>query len=196
MLTVPALIVLAPVMAVIALLVRLNLGNPIIYRQIRPGFHGNLFTFYKFRTMTNERDQKGNLLSSRERLTSFGRILRSMSLDELPELWNVLKGYMSLVGPRPLLIGYIELYTPEQSRRHLALPGLTGWTQVRGRNALTWEEKFALDTWYVYHQGLCLALRILALTFWQVLKRKGISPKDQTIMPRFTGTKTKPSLDD
>jgi sugar transferase EpsL len=195
-LTIAVLIVLTPLMAFIALLVRLNLGNPIIYRQIRPGIHGKLFTCYKFRTMTDERDVNGNLLSPQKRLTPFGRILRSTSLDELPELWNILKGDMSLVGPRPLLVEYLKLYTPEQSRRHLVLPGLTGWAQVRGRNILNWEEKFEFDTWYVDHQSLSLDMRILVLTLWRVIKCEGISPRDRTIMPRFTGTKTRPSHDD
>jgi len=190
MLTVPALFLLAPVMAVIAILVRIKIVSSVIYRQKRPGLNGKPFTFYKFRTMSDNLDVQGNLLPDEHRLTILGEFLRKTSLDELPELWNVIKGDISLVGPRPLLIEYLDRYTPEQTRRHEVRPGITGWAQVNGR------KKFVLDTWYVDHEGLCLALRILALTFLKVLKRKGVSPKDQMIMPRFTDTKTKPYLDD
>jgi sugar transferase EpsL len=186
-LTIPALILLSPVLALVAMLVRLTLGSPILFRQQRPGLHGQLFTIYKFRTMTDTRDAQGNLLPDAERMTRFGKFLRSTSLDELPELFNVLKGEMSLVGPRPLLIEYLERYTPEQARRHEVKPGITGWAQVKGRNAITWEEKFALDVWYVDHQSLWLDLRIIVLTVWKILKREGISQPGQATVEYFQG---------
>lgn len=184
-----ALIVLAPVLAVLALLVRAKLGAPVLFRQTRPGLHGKPFTLYKFRTMTDARDAQGNLLPDAERLTPFGRFLRSTSLDELPELWNVLKGDMSLVGPRPLLMQYLDRYTPEQARRHEVRPGITGWAQVNGRNALSWDEKFRLDVWYVDNMSLWLDLRIVALTVWKILKREGISQPGQATMEEFMGNK-------
>lgn len=159
-----------------------------LFRQMRPGLHGEPFTLYKFRTMTDARDADGNLLPDAQRLTRFGRFLRSTSLDELPELWNVLKGDMSLVGPRPLLMQYLERYTPEQKRRHEVRPGITGWAQVNGRNAITWEEKFALDVWYVDNQSLWLDLRILMLTVWKVLRREAISQAGNATMTEFMGT--------
>ena len=159
-----ALIILSPVLAFLALLVRARLGPPILFRQQRPGLYGRPFTLYKFRSMTDARDEQGNLLPDGERLTRFGKWLRSTSLDELPELFNVLKGHMSLVGPRPLLMEYLPLYTPEQARRHEVKPGITGWAQVNGRNAISWEEKFKLDVWYVDHVSFWLDLKILALT--------------------------------
>ena len=177
-----------PVLALIALGVRLGKGRPVLFRQVRPGRHGRPFTLCKFRTMTDARDTKGDLLPDAERLTSFGRFLRSTSLDELPELWNVLKGDMSIVGPRPLLMQYLDQYTPEQARRHEVRPGITGWAQVNGRNTLTWEEKFAHDVWYVDHASLALDLRILFLTFKQVLVRDGISASGEATMPEFIGT--------
>ena len=186
--TLPALLLLAPVLALIALLVRLKLGAPVLFRQQRPGLHGEPFTLYKFRTMTGTRDAEGNLLPDAERLTSFGRFLRSSSLDELPELFNVLKGEMRLVGPRPLRMEYLPLYTPEQARRHDVRPGITGWAQVNGRNLLTWEEKFEMDVWYVDNYSFLLDLRILLMTVEQVLKRKGISAEAHATMPRFQGT--------
>jgi sugar transferase EpsL len=186
--TVLALLCLAPVLALVALLVRLKLGAPLLFRQQRPGLHGKPFTLYKFRTMTDARDAQGRRLPDAERLTPFGRFLRSTSLDELPELFNVLKGEMSLVGPRPLLMRYLDRYTPEQARRHAVKPGITGWAQVNGRNALTWEEKFALDVWYVDHQSLWLDVKILAMTVWQVLKREGISQPGHATMEEFRGT--------
>jgi lipopolysaccharide/colanic/teichoic acid biosynthesis glycosyltransferase len=170
---VSGLALLAPLMGLIALLVRLRLGSPIVFRQQRPGLHGELFTIYKFRTMTDSRDERGNLLPDAERLTRLGRFLRSTSIDELPELFNVLKGEMSLVGPRPLLVRYLELYTPEQMRRHDVRPGITGWAQVNGRNAITWDQKFAMDLWYVDNLSLWTDLKIIALTPWSVLKREG-----------------------
>ncbi len=182
------LVVLAPVFALVAMLVRLLLGSPVLFRQQRPGKRRRPFTLVKFRTMTDERDARGKLLPDDKRLTAFGRFLRSASLDELPELWNVLKGDMSLVGPRPLLMQYLSRYTPEQMRRHEVKPGITGWAQVNGRNALSWEHKFALDLWYVERQSLALDLRILLLTLKQVLGRQSISLEGHATMPEFMGS--------
>jgi lipopolysaccharide/colanic/teichoic acid biosynthesis glycosyltransferase len=182
-----ALCVLAPVFGVLALLLRAKLGAPIIFRQERPGLGGRPFMICKFRTMTDARDAAGMLLPDLERLTRFGKFLRSTSLDELPELWNVLAGDMSLVGPRPLLMDYLLLYSPEQSRRHEALPGITGLAQVKGRNLLSWEEKFALDVWYVDHQSLALDARILLATLGAVLRREGINAPNHSSAPRFVG---------
>jgi len=187
-LTIPALLLLAPIMAIVAMLVRFKLGAPVLFRQQRPGLHGKPFTLYKFRTMTDARDAEGNLLPNVERLTSFGRFLRSTSLDELPEVFNILKGEMSWVGPRPLLMDYLPLYTAEQMRRHEILPGITGWAQVNGRNAISWEEKFTLDIWYIDHVTIWLDLKILAMTLERVIKRDKITPENQPIMPRFTGS--------
>ncbi len=187
-LTIPLLLVLAPVFAVVALLVRIKLGAPIFFRQQRPGFGARPFALLKFRTMTDGRDRHGHLLPDAQRLTSFGQFLRSTSLDELPELLNVLKGEMSLVGPRPLLMQYLERYTPEQMRRHNVRPGLTGWAQVNGRNALTWEQKFALDVWYVDHRSLWLDLKILVRTLLTVVKREGINEAGTATMTEFMGT--------
>ncbi len=186
-----ALILLSPVLAATALVVRLLLGSPVLFRQPRPGLGGRLFTLVKFRTMTDERGADGKLLPDRDRLTATGRFLRSSSLDELPTLWNVLRGEMSLVGPRPLLVQYLPRYTAEQARRHEVKPGVTGWAQVRGRNALTWEEKLALDVWYVDHRTPWLDLQILALTFGQVLSRKGIGHGGEDTMPEFLGSERK-----
>ena len=183
------LLMLAPVMGVLALLIWFTMGAPVLFRQVRPGLHGKPFVMYKFRTMTNKQDEEGNLLPDEQRLTHLGRFLRSTSLDELPELWNVLKGDMSLVGPRPLLMEYLPLYTPEQFRRHEVKPGITGWAQVNGRNALTWEEKFKLDVWYVDNLSFFLDIKILFLTLWKVLRREGISHPGRETMPRFTGSK-------
>ena len=174
-------------MLALALLVRLKLGAPVLFRQQRPGLHGKPFTLYKFRTMIGARDADGNLLPDAERLTSFGRFLRSSSLDELPELFNVLKGEMSLVGPRPLLMEYLPLYSEEQMRRHEARPGITGWAQINGRNALTWEDKFKLDVWYVDHRSLWLDIRIIVLTIWKILKREGISQPGHVTAQKFMG---------
>jgi sugar transferase EpsL len=181
-------VVLCPVLGGVALLVRLKLGSPVLFCQRRPGLHGKPFTLFKFRTMTDARDSAGNLLPDAERLTGFGKFLRASSLDELPELWNVLKGEMSLVGPRPLLMEYLDRYTPEQARRHEVRPGLTGWAQVNGRNALTWEEKFALDCWYVDNLGLKVDLEIIVLTIVHLIKREGISHPGQATMNKFTGS--------
>lgn len=186
-LTFMALVVLAPVMIVVALLVAVKLGRPVLFSQIRPGMDGKPFRMVKFRTMTDARGADGELLADDQRLTAFGSFLRSSSLDELPELWNVLRGEMSLVGPRPLLMEYLPLYSAEQARRHEVRPGITGWAQVNGRNALSWTEKFALDVWYVDHRSLWLDLRILALTVRKVLIRDGISAEGHVTMEKFTG---------
>ncbi len=170
-------------------LARRKLGSPVLFRQVRPGLHGRPFMMVKFRTMTDERGADGELLPDARRLTSFGRFLRATSLDELPELWNVLRGEMSLVGPRPLLMEYLPLYSPEQARRHEVRPGITGWAQVNGRNALSWEGRFKLDVWYVDHRSLWLDLRILWLTMRKVIVREGISAQGEATMPRFTGNK-------
>ena len=183
-----ALLLLWPVLLVLAVLVRVKLGPPALFRQQRPGLHGRPFTMLKFRTMTDARDAQGNLLPDGERLSSFGRSLRSTSLDELPELINVLAGDMSLVGPRPLLMRYLDRYTPEQMRRHEVRPGITGWAQVNGRNAITWDQKFALDIWYVDHHSLRLDLRIIWLTVRNVLRREGISQAGEATMEEFFGT--------
>ena len=172
---------------VLTCLIRSKLGSPVFFRQMRPGLHGKPFEMVKFRTMTDERDPDGALLPDAMRLTPFGRALRASSLDELPELWNVLKGDMSLVGPRPLLMEYLPLYSPEQARRHEVRPGVTGWAQVNGRNALSWEDKFKLDLWYVEHQSLSLDIRILWLTVRKVLVREGISATGEATMNKFTG---------
>ena len=183
------LIVLTLPLALLAWQVRRRLGSPVLFRQTRPGLHGRPFEMVKFRTMTDARGPDGALLSDAERLTPFGRFLRASSLDELPELWNVLKGDMSLVGPRPLLMEYLPLYTPEQARRHAVRPGVTGWAQVNGRNTLGWEEKFALDVWYVDHRSLWLDLKILWLTVKKVLVREGISAAGEATMGKFTGNR-------
>jgi lipopolysaccharide/colanic/teichoic acid biosynthesis glycosyltransferase len=182
------LVVLSPFLIFIFILVHLRLGSPVLFRQVRPGFGGRPFTLFKFRTMRDLRDPEGNLLPDEARLPGFGRFLRRMSLDELPELFTVLKGDMSLVGPRPLLPQYLDRYTPEQARRHEAKPGLTGWAQVHGRNAINWEEKFALDVWYVDNRSFWLDLKILAMTAWKVLRREGISAEGEATMPEFMGT--------
>ena len=168
-------------------LVRTRLGSPVFFTQVRPGLNGKPFRMVKFRSMTDERSPDGELLPDVDRLTRFGALLRSTSLDELPELWNVLKGEMSLVGPRPLLVEYLPLYTPEQARRHDVRPGITGWAQVNGRNAISWEEKFALDVWYVENQSLWLDIKILWLTVRKVLVRDGISASGEVTACKFTG---------
>ncbi|WP_343347845.1 sugar transferase [Sphingomicrobium sp. XHP0239] len=176
-----------PLMLVIAVLVRLKLGSPIIFRQPRTGFGGREFDLFKFRSMTDERDASGALLPDEQRLTSFGRLLRSLSLDELPSLWNVARGDMGVVGPRPFLHDYYPLYSPVQKRRFEVRPGITGWAQVNGRNAITWPQKFALDVWYVDHRSFWLDVKILALTVRKVFARSGIDAEGGRIMPRFTG---------
>lgn len=184
-----ALMLLAPPLLLLSVLVRISFGSPVLFRQVRPGLHGRPFMMVKFRTMTDERGADGELLPDAQRLTAFGRFLRATSLDELPELWNVLRGEMSLVGPRPLLMEYLPLYSPEQARRHEVRPGITGWAQVNGRNALSWEERFKLDVWYVDHRSLGLDLRILWLTLRKVIVREGINAKGEATMPKFTGSK-------
>ena len=184
-----ALVVLSPVLAVTALLVRTRLGTPVIFRQARPGRNGEIFQLYKFRTMTDARDENGELLPDEVRLTRFGKLLRSTSLDELPELWNILRGDMSLVGPRPLLVKYLPLYNEEQRHRHDVRPGLTGWAQVNGRNSITWEEKFRLDVWYVEHLSFWVDVKTIFLTVKNVLRREGISSGTAATMEEFRGTK-------
>jgi len=183
------LLLLSPVILIVAWQVSRKLGSPVFFRQTRPGLHGKPFEMVKFRTMLDAQDENGNPLPDSERMTSFGRFLRSTSLDELPELWNVLKGDMSLVGPRPLLMEYLPLYSQEQYRRHDARPGVTGWAQVNGRNAISWEDKFRLDVWYVDNQSLWLDVKILFLTVKKVLVRDGISGEGEVTMSKFTGSK-------
>jgi lipopolysaccharide/colanic/teichoic acid biosynthesis glycosyltransferase len=184
-----ALLLLALPLLSLIWLVRNKLGSPVFFRQPRPGRHGRPFHMVKFRTMNDERGPDGELLPDSVRLTPFGRFLRATSLDELPELWNVLKGDMSLVGPRPLLVEYLPLYSPEQARRHEVRPGITGWAQVNGRNALSWDDKFKLDVWYVDHRSLWLDVKILWLTVKKVLVREGISAAGEATMSKFTGSK-------
>jgi lipopolysaccharide/colanic/teichoic acid biosynthesis glycosyltransferase len=184
-----ASIFLAVPMMLISVLIRFLLGSPVLFQQSRPGRCGKLFKMIKFRTMTDTRDSSGRLLPDSERLTAFGRFLRSTSLDELPELWNVLKGDMSLVGPRPLLIEYLPLYSTHQARRHEVRPGITGWAQINGRNSLSWEEKFDLDVWYVDNQSFLLDMKILCLTIKKVLLREGISASGEATMRKFEGSK-------
>ena len=182
-----ALIVLSPLLALTALLVRLQLGGPILFRQQRPGYKGRPFHIFKFRTMTDRFAPDGSLLPDSERLTRFGRVLRSTSLDELPELFNILRGEMSVVGPRPLLMEYLPLYSAEQARRHDMPPGLTGWAQVHGRNALSWQDKFRLDVWYVDHWSFWLDLKIIFLTLAKVFQREGITQEGQATAEKFRG---------
>jgi sugar transferase EpsL len=188
LLTIPILILISPVLLIVALLVGVYHGRPVFFRQQRPGYRGHPFEVTKFRTMNNARDASGNLLPDASRLTSLGRFLRATSLDELPELIHVLRGEMSLVGPRPLLMQYLARYSPEQARRHDVLPGITGWAQINGRNALTWEDKFRLDVWYVDHWSLGLDIKILLLTLWKVLKREGISQPGHATAEEFMGS--------
>lgn len=184
-----ALLLLSLPLLLIALVVRLRLGSPVLFRQERPGLHGLPFTMIKFRTMTDGCDSTGQILPDAQRLTGIGRFLRATSMDELPELWNVLRGEMSLVGPRPLLMEYLPLYTLEQARRHEVRPGISGWAQVNGRNALSWEERLALDVWYVDHRNFFLDLRILWLTLRKVLVREGITAPGEATMSKFKGPK-------
>ncbi len=186
-----AIIILSPVLLVTALLVRVKLGKPVLFHQKRPGLHGKIFGLYKFRSMTDQRDEEGNLLPDEKRLTSFGKKLRSTSLDELPEFFNILKGEMSFVGPRPLLVQYLPLYNEEQRHRHDVLPGLTGLAQVNGRNAITWEKKFEYDVEYARNVSFLLDLKIVLKTFGKVLSRKGISSETSATMEFFTGTPEK-----
>lgn len=185
-----ALIMLSPVLLVVAYLVKKKLGSPVLFRQQRPGLYGKPFMMIKFRTMRDAYDHVGNPLPDAERLTSFGKMLRSTSLDELPELWNVIKGEMSIVGPRPLLMEYLPLYSPEQAKRHDVRPGITGYAQINGRNAISWDQKFALDTWYVEHQSLWLDFKIMLKTVKKVLIRDGISAEGEATMSKFTGNQS------
>ncbi len=182
------LLILSPVLVILVILIRAKLGSPILFRQKRPGLHGKGFVLYKFRTMTDGRDAAGRLLPDEQRLPAFGQFLRSTSLDELPELFNVLKGDMSIVGPRPLMMKYLDRYTPEQARRHEAKPGITGWAQINGRNAVSWEDKFKLDVWYVDNWNVWLDLKIIFRTVAAVFKREGITQQDRATMDEFTGT--------
>lgn len=181
-------IVLLPVFVLVAWQVRRKMGIPVLFRQVRPGMHGEPFEMFKFRTMRNAVDVNGSLLPDAERMTPFGKFLRAASIDELPELWNVLKGEMSLVGPRPLLMEYLPLYSPEQARRHEVRPGITGWAQVNGRNSLSWEEKFNLDVWYVDNRSMWLDLKIIFLTIKKVLMCDDINAEGEATMPPFTGS--------
>jgi lipopolysaccharide/colanic/teichoic acid biosynthesis glycosyltransferase len=182
------LVLLLPVMVILAMLIRFYLGSPVLFCQARPGFQGKLFKMIKFRSMRDDVDDEGRLLPDMQRLTRFGKFLRASSLDELPELWNVLKGDMSLVGPRPLLMDYLPLYNEEQRRRHEVRPGITGWAQVNGRNALSWEEKFKHDVWYVDHQSCGLDMKILVMTLQKVFQREGIQGEGEATAAKFMGT--------
>lgn len=184
-----ALILLSPLYAFVAYKVKKNLGSPVLFRQVRPGLHGKPFEMIKFRTMTDERDEHGNLLPNEQRLPKFGKMLRATSLDEMPELWNVIKGDMSIVGPRPLLMDYLTLYNEEQAKRHNVRPGMTGYAQVNGRNSISWEEKFKLDTWYVENQSVWLDFKIMFQTVKKVLIKEGINQSEEVTMTRFTGNK-------
>lgn len=188
LLTLPGLVLISPILLMIALVVRWRLGSPVLFKQTRPGYKGQLFAVYKFRSMTDTRDGFGTLLPDKERLNKLGLFLRSFSLDELPELFNVLRGEMSLVGPRPLLVQYLERYSAEQARRHDVLPGMTGWAQVNGRNALTWEDKFSFDVWYVDHWSFWFDLKILGITLWKALTREGISQPGHATAEEFLGS--------
>jgi sugar transferase EpsL len=187
LLTLAGMVILSPLLLVISILVRINFGSPILFRQQRPGYLAKPFWVYKFRSMTEARDAQNNLLPDSERITRLGKFLRSTSLDELPEMFNVLRGEMSWVGPRPLLMQYLERYSPEQARRHEVLPGITGWAQIHGRNALTWEEKFKLDVWYVDHQTFWLDVKILLISVMKVLRREGINQPGQATAEEFMG---------
>jgi len=185
---IPGILVLSPIFALISVLVRINIGSPVIFSQKRPGYLGKPFWVYKFRTMANLYDDNDNLLPDDQRITRLGQVLRSTSLDELPELYNVIRGEMSIVGPRPLLMQYLDRYTSEQARRHEFLPGMTGWAQINGRNALSWEEKFKLDVWYIDHWSFGLDLKILLISVIKVLRREGISQPGQATSEEFMGT--------
>ena len=184
---IPSVIILSPILVLIGFLVRIKIGSPVLFRQVRPGKEGKPFTIYKFRTMTDELDKDGNLLPDGKRLTGLGRFLRKTSMDELPELFNVIKGDMSIVGPRPLLMQYLDRYTPEQARRHEVKPGITGWAQVNGRNAITWEYKFEHDVWYVDNWSIWLDVKIITFTVWKIIKREGINQPGQATVEYFKG---------
>lgn len=189
------LLVMSPVLLVLTCLIRLKLGRPVLFKQERPGYQGKPFFIYKFRTMTNQKDKNGQLLPDEQRLTRFGQFLRKTSLDEFPEFVNVLIGDMSIIGPRPLLMNYLPLYSPEQMRRHEVRPGVTGWAQVNGRNAISWEEKFKFDVWYVDHVSFWVDLKIFFLTIFKVFKKEGISAEGSATMPTFTGSATQSCFD-
>jgi sugar transferase EpsL len=193
--TIPLLVLLSPLLFIVALLIRIKMGKPVLFRQSRPGYKGCLFIVIKFRSMKDEVDENGNLLPDEDRIPPFGQFLRMTSIDELPELYNVLKGEMSLVGPRPLLIEYLEHYNPEQMRRHNVLPGMTGWSQIHGRNLMSWEDKFNHDVWYVDHWSLWLDIRILARTLLKVIRREGISQEGFATAPLFMGNKRENKTD-
>ena len=184
------LLIFSPILLMVAIAIFLRMGSPIVFTQPRPGKHGHIFTFYKFRTMTNDRDAGGNLLRDKERLTAIGQLLRKTSLDELPQVWNVLKGDMSFVGPRPLMVQYLERYSPEQARRHDVMPGITGWAQINGRNTISWEQKLKLDVWYVDNCSLWLDIKILFLTLWKVFKKEGISQQNHATIEEFMGNES------
>ena len=186
-LTIPGVILISPFLALLALLVRLYHGKPVLFSQQRPGYRGQPFAMYKIRSMTDARDENGDLLPDEDRLTGFGRFLRSSSLDEFPELYNVIRGEMSLIGPRPLLMRYLGRYNNKQSRRHEVRPGITGWAQINGRNAISWDQKFDLDVWYVDNYSLLLDLKIIFLTIWKILQREGISEPGQATAQEFMG---------
>jgi lipopolysaccharide/colanic/teichoic acid biosynthesis glycosyltransferase len=190
LLTSVGLVIISPLLLLLALLVWLTHGKPVLFKQTRPGYRGRHFQVYKFRTMNEKRDDQGRLLPDADRITPLGKILRSTSLDEMPELFNVLRGEMSLVGPRPLLTQYLARYSPEQARRHNVLPGITGWAQVNGRNALTWEDKFRLDVWYIDHWSWALDMKILLQTLWSVIKREGISQPGHATAEEFMGSQS------
>jgi len=189
LLSIILLVLFSPIILFTALLVYFKIGRPILFKQVRPGLNEQLFTIYKFRTMTDERDEQGELLPDEKRLTSIGKFIRKTSLDELPQLFNVLKGEMSFVGPRPLLVEYLDLYNEEQKRRHEVLSGITGWAQVNGRNAISWEDKFRYDVWYVDHQSFWLDMKILWMTFLKVMQRSGVSSATSVTMEKFKGSK-------
>ena len=182
-----ALLIFSPILMIVAIAIYIRMGSPILFSQPRPGKDSGIFTFYKFRTMTDECDAYGNLLPDERRLTALGQFLRKTSLDELPQLWNVIQGDMSLVGPRPLMVEYLERYSPEQARRHEVKPGITGWAQVNGRNAITWQEKFKLDVWYIEHWNLLLDLKILLITLLKVLHKEGINQAGHATIEDFMG---------
>lgn len=189
-LVIPGLILISPMLILVAIVAKFKIGSPVLFQQERPGIHGKIFRMIKFRSMRNDRDANGELLPDEVRLVPFGKLLRATSLDEFPELWNVIKGEMSLVGPRPLLVKYLDRYNPTQARRHEVRPGITGWAQINGRNAITWEEKFDYDVWYVDNLSFFLDVKILALTVLKVFKRSGTSAEGHATMPEFLGTPT------
>ena len=189
-LVIPGLILISPMLLLVAIVAKFKIGSPVLFQQERPGIHGKIFKMIKFRSMRNDRDANGELLPDEVRLVPFGKLLRATSLDEFPELWNVIKGEMSLVGPRPLLAKYLDRYNSTQARRHEVRPGITGWAQINGRNAITWEEKFDYDVWYVDNLSFFLDVKILALTVLKVFKRSGTSAEGHATMPEFLGTTT------